>query len=127
MRRFVFILPWVTGLLLCALMPLAAAPTTKLNIHVTSPTGKPVDRASIIIKFVKGREKMKLGKRDRRTWETKTDQLGTAKIPPIPQGTIQVQVIASNYQTFGDVFEVDEDEKTIEIKLKDPQPQYSAH
>ncbi|MGI8992044.1 MAG: carboxypeptidase-like regulatory domain-containing protein [Bryobacteraceae bacterium] len=100
---------------------------TQLRIQVTSPSGKPVDRASVIVKFVKGRAKMKLGKRIRTTWETRTDQLGIAKIPPIPQGMIQVQVIASNYQTFGDVFDVDADEKTIRIALKDPQPQYSAH
>ncbi len=100
---------------------------TQLRIQVTSPSGKPVDRASVVVKFVKGRAKMKLGKRIRTTWETRTDQLGIAKIPPIPQGTIQVQVIASNYQTFGDVFDVDSDEKTIRIALKDPQPQYSAH
>jgi hypothetical protein len=36
-------------------------------------------------------------------------------------------VIAKNYQTFGDNFDVDEDQKTVEIKLKPPQAQYSAH
>ncbi len=114
-------------LLVCALTLRADTAMTKLRIQVTSPTGKPIDRASVIVKFVKGRAKMKLGKRIRTTWETKTDQLGTAKIPAIPQGTIQVQVIASNFQTFGDVFDVDQEEKTIEIRLKDPQAQYSAH
>jgi hypothetical protein len=38
-----------------------------------------------------------------------------------------VQVIAKGYQTFGNTFEVEEEEKTIEVKLNPPQPQYSAH
>ena len=49
------------------------------------------------------------------------------KIPPIPQGKILVQIIAKDYQTFGDYFEVDEEQKTLDIKLNAPQPQYSAH
>lgn len=114
-------------LLVCALALWGETPMTRLRVQVTSTAGKPIDRASVIVKFVRGRSKMKLGKRIRTTWETKTDQLGTAKIPAIPQGTIQVQVIASNFQTFGDVFDVAEDEKTIEIRLKEPQAQYSAH
>ena len=34
---------------------------------------------------------------------------------------------AKGYQTFGKVFQIDEDEKTIEITLNPPQQQYSAH
>jgi hypothetical protein len=114
--------------LLCSMTPGAGAPATKLTVEVQSASsGKPIDRASVIVKFVKGRAKIKLGWKDRTTWETKTDQGGLAKIPSIPQGTIQVQVIASNFQTFGGVFDVNEDEKTITIKLNPPQAQYSAH
>jgi hypothetical protein len=36
-------------------------------------------------------------------------------------------VIAKGYQTFGETIEINEDEKTVEIQLKPPQPQYSAH
>ena len=112
---------------LCGLTLIAAPPMTKLTVEVLSPSGKPVDRASVIVKFVKGREKLKLYKKNIKTWETKTNQQGTISIPSIPQGTIQVQVIAANFQTFGEVFEVEETTKTIHIKLNDPQAQYSAH
>ena len=44
-----------------------------------------------------------------------------------PQGKIKVQVIAKGYQTYGEVFEVNEAEKTIEVKLNPPQQPYSAH
>jgi hypothetical protein len=105
----------------------AAAEMTTLTVEVKTPSGNPVDRASVIVKFVHGRAKMKLGKKILKTWETRTNQEGLAKIPPIPQGSIQVQVIAKGYQTFGKVFDVDEEQKTIEVKLNPPQDQYSSH
>ena len=114
-------------LLAVGLGPLAAADLTKLQIVVTNEQGKPIDRASVVVKFVSGRSKVKFGVKVRKEWEMKTSQEGTVKIPAIPQGNILVQVIASNYQTFGQTFDVEEEEKTIEIKLKPPQPQYSAH
>jgi hypothetical protein len=56
-----------------------------------------------------------------------TNQEGMVTIPPIPQGTILVQIIAKDYQTFGQNFDVDEEQKTLDIKLNPPQPQYSVH
>src|SRR6266576_6978060 len=110
-----------------ALLGSASAQTTKLRIEVKNPDGKPVDRASVLVKFVEGRSIVKLGKKIRTSWELKTNQDGVATIPPIPQGQILVQVIAKNYQTFGQKFDVNEEEKTIAITLKPPQSQYSAH
>jgi hypothetical protein len=101
--------------------------TTALTIEVKTREGKPVDRASVIVRFSEGRSVRKFGKKIRTNWELRTNQLGQAKIPPIPQGKILVQVIAKGYQTFGGHFDVMEPEKTIEIKLNPPQPQYSAH
>lgn len=100
---------------------------TRLQILVKNLDGKPVDRAAVVVKFVKGRAKLKFGKKMHTTWETRTNQEGWAKVPEMPQGDVQIQVIAKGYQTFGQIFEVNEDEKTIEIKLNPPQPQYSAH
>jgi len=113
-------------LILLLVLPLAAADMTKLQIQVTNQDGKPVGQASVIVKFVQGRSKIKFTK-IRKAWELKTTQEGTARIPAIPQGKILIQVIARNYQTFGQTFDVDEEEQTIEVKLKPPQPQYTAH
>jgi hypothetical protein len=38
-----------------------------------------------------------------------------------------IQIIAKDYQTFGQVFDIDEENKTVDIALNAPQPQYSAH
>jgi hypothetical protein len=104
-----------------------AVAMTDIQVQVLSPGGNPVDRASVIITFVEGREPMKLYKKHVLHWELKTNQQGIAKIPSIPQGKIKVQIIATNYQTYGDYFQVQEPEKTLTVQLKDPQPQYSAH
>lgn len=104
-----------------------AGETTKITVKVTSLTGKPVDRASVVVKFVEGRSVVKLGKKIITRWELRTNQEGIAKVPSLPQGKIQIQVIAKGYQTYGHVYDVDEDEHTVEIKLNPPQPQYTAH
>ena len=56
----------------------------------------------------------------------RSSQQGVAEIPEMPKGKIRVQVIAKGYQTFGQTFDVNEDERTIEVQLNRPQPQYSA-
>ena len=58
-------------------------------------------------------------------WETKTNQEGNVTIPAIPQGQVTIQIIATNYQTFGDLYDLNEPEQTIAIKLNRPQAQYS--
>jgi hypothetical protein len=108
-------------------LPLLCADMTKLTIQVKSKSGKPVDHASVIVKFVKGHSVVKLGRKIRTEWELQTNEDGIAKIPPIPQGTILVQIIAKNYQTFGQNFDVDDEQKTLDITLNPPQEQYSVH
>ncbi len=117
----------VVALLLCGVGVRADAPMTKLTIEVKTLAGKPIDRAGVIVRFVKGRSVVKLGRKVRTTYEMRTSQEGIAKIPSIPQGEILIQVIAKGYQTFGKTFDVDEAEKTIEIQLNPPQAQYSSH
>lgn len=96
----------------------------RLTVHVVSAiNAKPIDRASVIVTFKSG-----VGvnlKKIQTRWETKTNQDGTAELPLMPQGKITVQVIAPNYQTFGDAFETNQEQQTIEIKLNPPQAQYS--
>lgn len=113
--------------LLSAALLLADPPMTRIRIEVKSPGGNPVDRASVIVKFVEGRSKIKLGKKIMTSWELKTNQEGLARIPPIPQGKILVQVIAKGYQTFGQTIDINEEERTVEVKLNAPQPQHSEH
>ena len=117
----------LAALLSGALAAHAAAPMTKLNISVKTQAGRPIDRASVVVRFVEGHSVVKLGKAVRTTFELRTNQEGQANVPEIPQGKIRIQVIAKGYQTFGQLFDVTEEEKTIPITLNPPQQQYSAH
>ncbi len=105
----------------------ADPPMTRLQIEVKTLGGRGIERASVVVRFVEGRSLVKFGKKIRTNWELRTNQDGVAKIPPIPQGKILIQVIAKGYQTYGEQHEIDEEEKTVEIRLNPPQPQYSAH
>jgi hypothetical protein len=113
-------------LLLLVVAPLFGDDVTRLQILVTNDLGHPVDRASVIVKFAE-RSVKKFGAKVRTEWNTKTSQEGLVRVPGIPKGKILIQVIAKNYQTFGQVYDIQDDEKTIEIKLNPPQGQYSAH
>jgi hypothetical protein len=117
----------VSALVLALAAATFAAPMTKINIVVKSQGGKPVDRASVVVRFVEGHSVIKLGKAIRTTFELRTNQEGEAGIPSIPQGKIRIQVIAKGYQTFGEVYDITEEEKTVNITLNPPQQQYSAH
>jgi hypothetical protein len=112
---------------LAVALPALADDLTKLEIHVTNRVGHPIDNASVVVKFVEGRSKVKFGAKIRKEWDLKTSQEGIVKVPTIPKGVILIQVRADNYQTFGDKFDVQEDERLVEIKLNPPQSQYSAH
>ncbi len=111
-------------ILTCVAMTLTASDPVKLTVHVASAVnGKPVDRASVIVRFKSG-----VGvnlKKIQTSWETKTNQEGNVTLPTMPQGEIQIQIIATYYQTFGGMFTTDKPEQTIDIKLNPPQPQYS--
>ena len=116
------------ALFAAALPVMADPPMTKIRVEVRKALNdKPVERASVVVKFVEGRSVVKLGKKIMTSYQMRTNQDGIASIPAIPQGKIQIQVIAKGFQTFGQIFEIGEEEKTVEIKLKDPQPQFSVH
>ena len=104
-----------------------AAPMTKITIVLKDQAGKPVDHASVIVKFIEGHSIVKLGKAVKVAFELRSNQEGEARIPAIPQGKILIQVIAKSYQTFGQTFDITEEEKTVEITLNPPQQQYTAH
>ncbi len=105
----------------------ADAPMTNIKVKVTTLSGKPIDRASVVVRLNEGRSIVKLGKKQITHYEVRTNQDGVAKVPSLPQGEYEIMVIAKGYQTYGDKMKITEEEKTVEVKLNPPQPQYSAH
>ena len=110
-------------------LPLAADDFTKLEIRVSNEAGHPIENASVVVKFAGTITKAKANSNPklRKEWDLRTTQDGSVKLPTIQKGPILIQIRADNFQTFGQVFDVQEDERLLEIKLKPPQPQYSAH
>lgn len=121
------VVPGIVSLLVLAVAAYAEVPMTKLTITVKTQTGRPVGQAAVIVRFVKGHSVFKLGKAVRTQFELRSNQEGEATIPAIPQGQIRIQIIANGYQTYGDMIDVSETEKTIDIKLNPPQQQYTSH
>ena len=107
----------------------AATPMTTLKIVVKTQTGRPIDRAEVIIQWNANAKhpRSSFGKNVSTKFEMRSNQEGETTMPPIPQGNIRVQINAKGYQTFGNVYAIDEEEKTIEIKLNPPQQQYTSH
>ena len=115
-------------LVLCGALELAAKTTqSTIKVVIKNQYDKPVANASVILDFLGSRQVTKLLKKKPIHWEVHTNQEGIAHFPPVPQGTVQLQVITKQYQTFGEKVEADEEEKTVEITLNPPQKQYSAH
>ncbi|MBV9674688.1 MAG: hypothetical protein JO185_00020 [Acidobacteriaceae bacterium] len=116
-----------TVLFLFSLVLAASSQKTTITVEVKNQYDKPVDNAAVILDFLGSHQITKLGMRKAMHWEARTNQQGIAHFPPVPYGTVQVQVITKKYQTFGEKFDVDTEEKRIDVKLNSPQQQYSAH
>jgi hypothetical protein len=93
--------------------------TVKLRIEVVAAAdGKPIGNASVYVRF---NESGGLFHHDKLAeLNFKTNQDGSAKVPEIPQGRIEIQVVAKGWHTFGQWYDVDTDEQTIQIKLAPP-------
>jgi Carboxypeptidase regulatory-like domain len=96
-------------------------PLARLKIHVTDSKDKPVDNASVYVRF---NESGGLFRKDKLSeMNFKTNQDGSVKVPDVPQGKILIQVVAKGLHTFGKWYEVDTEEESVEIKLE-PAPHW---
>ncbi len=104
-------------------------PLTKITVRVKTAGGKPVDRAEVIIRWNANAKHPRAGfsRAVRTTFEVRSNQDGEVSVPSVPKGNILIQVHAKGYQTFGKVFDVNEDERTFDVALNPPQQQYTAH
>ena len=92
--------------------------TTKIRITVVDPNGKPVESASVYVRY---NESGGLFHKDKLAeLNFKTNQQGALKVPEVPQGRVMIQVIAKGWHTFGQWYDMNQDEETIAIKLEQP-------
>jgi hypothetical protein len=101
----------------------SAAPTVHLTIVVTGGEDKkPVDSASIYVRFVIF-HKM-LGNNEKVEMNLKTNLSGICHVPEIPQGKTLIQIIAPGWKTFGEYYELNQTEQTVNISLVRPPKWY---
>jgi hypothetical protein len=93
--------------------------TTRLTIVVTGgDTNKAVAEASVYLRYVAVTGKH--GKEQKFELNLKTNQEGETHSPEIPQGKVLIQIVAENWKTFGEYFDLQEDDQTVQIHLDRP-------
>lgn len=92
--------------------------TTKLRIEVTAgEEANPVEGASVYVRFTEARKLVK-DKKVEQNWKTNKD--GVIKVPEVQRGKVLIQVIAQGWKTFGQWYDLDQDEQTVKIRLQKP-------
>jgi len=96
----------------------SASKDSRLTIVVTGgKENKPVDSASVYVKFVEARRFAK----DRRIeMNLKTNLSGECHVPVISPGKFLIQIVAPGWKTFGKYYDIDETKRTINIHLGQP-------
>ena len=98
-------------------------PTASVKVVVLrEATGKPVKNARVVLHPVNRKGKQTKGEMD-----MKTDDEGRAGVDGIPYGSVEVQVLAPGFRTFGEDYEVKQSSLEITVKLKRPGDQYSVY
>jgi hypothetical protein len=91
---------------------------SNLRIEVTGgEKSTPVDSASVYVKFNKERT---LAKDRIIEMNLKTNREGVAKVSAVPRGKVLIQVIAPGWKTFGQWYDLEQEEHTIRINLQKP-------
>jgi uncharacterized GH25 family protein len=89
---------------------------------VKDKNGKPVRNASVILHPVNEK-----GKQEKGGFQLKTDADGKANYDGLPYGKVRIQVIARGFQTYGEDYDVNQQDMEFTIKMKPPQEQYSIY
>ena len=91
--------------------------TAILRIELTGgDTKKPIVDASVYLKFTE--EKLLRDKTIE--YNLKTNQNGVARSPEIPKGRVLIQIVSPGWKTFGQYYDVTQDQQTIQINLERP-------
>jgi hypothetical protein len=100
----------------------APLPTARIEVTVLRDVnGKPVENAAVIFHSM-------VGNKDEGNMELKTNEDGKAVIDVLPLGDrIRLQVVAHGFQTYGEDYNVDKAQLSLEIRLKRPGEQYSIY
>ena len=83
-------------------------------------SGDPIFQAQLTLRF---QVPQKLREPKWLSYSAKTNKKGEYTFKRVNKGPMVLMVTADDHQSYGKKFEVDEDDSTIEVKLRKPQPQ----
>lgn len=116
---------WMAIIFTCAALPLQALPrrshppVTSLTIFVTDAvTHKPIFQARLTLSFRDPDSHIGSSL----SYSAKTDPKGKYTFLYIPMEPVLVVVTAPDHQTFGQKFDVTQENQTIQVHLNPPQP-----
>ena len=95
-------------------------PTPEFSFNVVvkeAETGEVMSQARLTLTFKSGKLHRVV------SYGAKTNAQGQYRFTNIPKGTVHLFVTAERHQSFGKEIELEEDNQTIEVKLKKPQAQ----
>lgn len=93
-----------------------------MTIEVTGgPENKPVENASVYLKYV---EERTLRKDKKYELNVKTNRDGVAHIPDPPLGKVLIQIVAEGWKTYGRWYDITDQKQVIKIHLEKPPKWY---
>ena len=100
----------------------APPPVARVEVTVLrASSGKPIVDAHVIFHPIEG-------DKDKGYLELKTNDEGKVVIDVLPIGdTVRMQVIAKGFQTYGQDYQVDKPEISMEVRMNRPGVQYSIY
>ena len=120
LRSGTWICAGVAILLSCGVCKPQQQPIPEFSFSVTvkdAETGQAISQARLTLTFKSGKLHRTV------SYGTKTNAQGQYRFTNIPKGTVHLFVTAERHQSFGKEIELEQDNQTIEVKLKKPQPQ----
>ena len=94
----------------------------RMTIEVTGgPENKPVENASVYLKYV---EERTLRKDKKYELNVKTNREGVARIPDPPLGKVLIQIVAEGWKTYGRWYNITDQKQVIKIHLEKPPKWY---
>ena len=101
-------------------LPAQQPPIPEFNFNVVvkdAASGEVISQARLTLTFKSGKLHREI------QYGAKTNAQGQYTFNHIPKGTVHLFVTADRHQSFGKEIDLEEDNQSIEVKLKKPQPQ----
>ncbi len=96
--------------------------TNVIVVVEEADSGQPIANARLTLQFREPGNPAKLKRPKTYSFSAKTNPQGRYKFTGVLKGTVRLLVTADRRQSFGQEFELEQDNQVLEVKLRKPQP-----